>query len=181
MCKRTSWSRVISGGRLLVRFVHLAKILANQRFDRLIRAILAIDCSTHLRSRRHRDVQVSRSAGLGDLHCKALPVERILVDKGVARKAGWEGSKGKKGSLALDRLRQLPGRPPRSPVPLPAPRVCLTELSVSVSWKISIFWGVIVSRSEAGMFPTKFQVHPSEIRGVTGSVYLFMFHEHSNL
>lgn len=54
---------------------------------------------------------------LGDLHCKALPVERILVDNGVASRGrggpvGWEGSKGKKGSLALDRLRvPRAGRP----------------------------------------------------------------------
>lgn len=66
-------------------------------------AIFAIDSSS-----THRDAPQSAAFVLDDLHCKALPVERILVDvvapRRGARRAGWEGSKGKKGSLALDRL-----------------------------------------------------------------------------
>lgn len=68
------------------------------------RPSFAIDSSS-----THRDAPQSAAFVLCDLHCKALPVERIPADavasrRGARRRAGWEGSKGKKGSLALDRL-----------------------------------------------------------------------------
>lgn len=86
--------------------------------------------SQSISSSTHRDAPQSAGFVLDDLHCKALPVERIPADavasrrgaEGARRRAGWEGSKGKKGSLALDRLLYSAQVVPRPSFVLPARR-----------------------------------------------------------
>jgi len=63
--------------------------LANR--DALLPSFVAIDFSS-----THRDAPQSAAFVLGDLHCKALPVERILTDVVASRRGGQkEGQLGR--------------------------------------------------------------------------------------